>query len=46
LLAAKEVLRRLGVFSSACLRQPVGESLDDQDRRELDAIMDRMGPPF
>jgi 4-hydroxy-tetrahydrodipicolinate synthase len=46
MLAAKEVLRRLGVFGNACLRQPAGENLDDQDRRELDAIMDRMGPPF
>lgn len=46
LLAAKEVLRRVGIFTSANLREPAGEKLDDQDCRELDAIMDTMGPPF
>jgi 4-hydroxy-tetrahydrodipicolinate synthase len=46
LLAAKEVLRRLGVFEHACLREPAGERLDAQDLRELDAVMDTMGPPF
>jgi 4-hydroxy-tetrahydrodipicolinate synthase len=46
LLAAKEVLRRLGVFEHACLREPAGERLDAQDLRELDTIMDAMGPPF
>jgi 4-hydroxy-tetrahydrodipicolinate synthase len=46
LLGAKEVLRRLGVFKAAHLREPAGEYLDEQDHRELAAIMERMGPPF
>jgi dihydrodipicolinate synthase/N-acetylneuraminate lyase len=46
LLGAKEVLRRIGVFKSAYLREPAGPSLDEQDHRELSAIMERMGPPF
>ena len=46
LLGAKEVLRRLGVIRTAQLRQPASEALDEQDHRELDAIMERMGPPF
>ena len=46
LLASKEVLRRIGVFSSAHLREPGGETLDDQDLRELDTIMEAMGPPY
>jgi 4-hydroxy-tetrahydrodipicolinate synthase len=46
LLAAKEVLRRIGVFSEACLREPAGETLDEQDHRELTAIMEAMGPPY
>jgi 4-hydroxy-tetrahydrodipicolinate synthase len=46
LLASKEVLRRIGIFSSAHLREPSGETLDDQDLRELDAIMELMGPPY
>jgi 4-hydroxy-tetrahydrodipicolinate synthase len=46
LLGAKEVLRRIGVFKAANLREPAGPSLDEQDHRELSAIMERMGPPF
>ncbi|MFN8514596.1 MAG: dihydrodipicolinate synthase family protein [Chloroflexia bacterium] len=46
LLGTKEVLRRLGVFKAAHLRAPVNEALDDQDHRELTAIMERMGPPY
>ncbi|HET8628640.1 MAG TPA: dihydrodipicolinate synthase family protein [Thermomicrobiales bacterium] len=46
LLGAKEVLRRLGVFKAAHLREPAGEYLDEQDHRELTAIMERMGPPY
>lgn len=46
LLGTKEVLRRLGVFKAAHLRSPVNEALDEQDHRELTAIMERMGPPY
>lgn len=46
LLGTKEVLRRLGVFKAAHLRQPAAERLDDDDHRELSAIMARMGPPY
>lgn len=46
LLGAKEVLRRLGIFKAAYLREPAGQRLDEQDRRELSAIMERMGPPY
>jgi 4-hydroxy-tetrahydrodipicolinate synthase len=46
LLAAKEVLRRAGVFKAAHLREPSSERLDAQDHRELDAILEKMGPPF
>lgn len=46
LLGTKEVLRRLGVFKVARLREPSGQSLDEQDHRELSAIMERMGPPY
>lgn len=46
LLGTKEVLRRLGVFGAAHLREPVGEALDAHDHRELTAIMARMGPPY
>lgn len=45
-LGAKEVLRRLGVFKAAHLREPRGEVLDAQDHRELSIIMERMGPPY
>ncbi len=46
LLGAKEVLRRLGVFKVAYLREPAGQRMDEQDHRELSAIMERMGPPY
>jgi dihydrodipicolinate synthase/N-acetylneuraminate lyase len=46
LLGTKEVLRRLGIFKAAHLREPANEHLDDQDHRELSAIMERMGPPY
>lgn len=46
LLGAKEVLRRIGIFTAANLRQPAGSRLDEQDHRELSAIMERMGPPY
>jgi len=46
LLGAKEVLRRLGVFKAANLRQPATDRLDEQDHRELSALMERMGPPY
>ncbi|HET8522368.1 MAG TPA: dihydrodipicolinate synthase family protein [Thermomicrobiales bacterium] len=46
LLGAKEVLKRVGVFKAAHLRQPVDQCLDEQDHRELSALMERMGPPF
>src|SRR5205814_5320408 len=34
LLAAKEVLRRVGVFKVAALREPAGEQLDERDHAE------------
>ena len=43
---SKEVLRRLGVFKAAHLREPSNERMDEQDQRELSAIMERMGPPY
>jgi 4-hydroxy-tetrahydrodipicolinate synthase len=46
LLGAKEVLRRMGVFKGAYLREPADQHLDDQDHRELTAILERMGPPY
>jgi 4-hydroxy-tetrahydrodipicolinate synthase len=46
LLGAKEVLRRIGVFKVTRLREPAGPLLDEQDHRELSAIMERMGPPY
>jgi 4-hydroxy-tetrahydrodipicolinate synthase len=45
-LGAKEVLRRIGVFKAARLREPAGPPLDEYDLRELSAIMERMGPPY
>ena len=46
LLCAKEVLRRVGVFKAAHLREPGGQTMDEQDHRELTTIMERMGPPY
>jgi dihydrodipicolinate synthase/N-acetylneuraminate lyase len=46
LLCAKEVLRRIGVFKAARMRQPDGSRMDEQDHRELTVLMERMGPPF
>lgn len=46
LLGAKEVLRRVGIFKAARLREPCGETLDEHDHRELTRIMERMGPPY
>ncbi|HEX5417601.1 MAG TPA: dihydrodipicolinate synthase family protein [Chloroflexota bacterium] len=46
LLAAKEVLRRAGVFKSAHLRQPANDTLDSDDLRELSIILETMGPPY
>ncbi|MBC7236695.1 MAG: dihydrodipicolinate synthase family protein [Chloroflexi bacterium] len=46
LIGAKEVLRRLGIFKVACLREPVDQYLDEQDHRELSIIMEHMGPPY
>ena len=42
ILTAKEVLRRIGVFKAAYLREPTGPVLDEQDQRELSAILERM----
>jgi dihydrodipicolinate synthase/N-acetylneuraminate lyase len=46
LIGAKEVLRRIGVFKAAHLRQPVDQFLDEHDHRELSAVMESMGPPY
>jgi 4-hydroxy-tetrahydrodipicolinate synthase len=46
LLGAKEVLRRIGVFRTAHLREPCDERMDEHDHRELSEIMERMGPPY
>lgn len=46
LLGAKEILRRIGVFKAACLREPADEWLDEHDHRELSVLMERMGPPY
>jgi 4-hydroxy-tetrahydrodipicolinate synthase len=46
ILGTKEVLRRIGVFKAAYLREPAGPVLDEQDHRELSAILERMGPPY
>ena len=42
----KEVLVRRGVFSSARMRQPGCVELDDDDQRELDAILKKLEPLF
>jgi len=41
----KEILRRQGIFKTACVREP-GQIMDVYDQRELTAIMDAVGPPF
>lgn len=46
LLGTKEVLRRLGIFKAAYLREPSGQHLDEQDHRELSQILETMGPPY
>jgi 4-hydroxy-tetrahydrodipicolinate synthase len=46
LAASKEVLRRIGVIKNAHLREPKDQILDEQDLRELAAIMETMGPPY
>jgi 4-hydroxy-tetrahydrodipicolinate synthase len=46
LLAAKEVLRRQGVFSAAYLREPAQHVMDERDLDELTTIMETMGPPY
>ncbi|MGH2461103.1 MAG: dihydrodipicolinate synthase family protein [Chloroflexota bacterium] len=46
LLGAKEVLRRVGVFKAAHLREPAGQRLDEHDHRELSALLEKMGPPY
>lgn len=46
-LGAKEVLRRRGIFRSACLRAPAeAPPLDEYDHRELSALMEAMGEPY
>ena len=42
----KEVLVRRGVFASAKLRTPGGQTLDEGDHRELDIILDDLRPLF
>jgi dihydrodipicolinate synthase/N-acetylneuraminate lyase len=46
LLGAKEVLRRIGVFKAARLREPSSETMDEHDHRALSRIMEQMGPPY
>lgn len=46
LLSAKEVLRRIGVFKTARLREPSNEMMDEHDHRALSELMERMGPPY
>jgi dihydrodipicolinate synthase/N-acetylneuraminate lyase len=46
LLGAKEVLRRIGVFKIARLREPCDEGMDEYDHRELSRILEQMGPPY
>ena len=46
LLGAKEVLRRVGVFKAAYLREPAGQCLDEHDHGELSALLEAMGPPY
>ena len=46
LLGAKEVLRRIGVFKAAHLREPCDETMDEHDHSALSRLMERMGPPY
>jgi 4-hydroxy-tetrahydrodipicolinate synthase len=46
LLAAKEVLRRQGIFSAAHLREPAQHTMDTRDLEELTLVMEAMGPPY
>jgi dihydrodipicolinate synthase/N-acetylneuraminate lyase len=46
ILGAKEILRRIGVFKAAYLREQEDVWLDEHDHRELSALMERMGPPY
>ena len=46
LLGAKEVLRRIGVFKAARLREPCNETMDEHDHRALSQVMEQMGPPY
>ncbi len=46
LLAAKEVLRRQGIFSAAHLREPAQHTMDARDLEELTSIMEAMGPSY
>lgn len=46
LRVCKEVLVRRGVFKSAAMRMPGAMSLDAEDKRELEAIMDTLRPLF
>jgi len=46
LAVSKEVLRRIGVIRHSHLREPKDQTLDEQDRIELAAIMEAMGPPY
>ena len=46
ILCAKEVLRRIGIFKAAHLREPAEYRMDEQDQAELTAVMERMGPPY
>lgn len=46
ILSAKEVLRRLGIFKTAQMREPAGIFLDADDHKELSAIMEQMGASY
>jgi 4-hydroxy-tetrahydrodipicolinate synthase len=46
ILGAKEILRRIGIFKAAYLREQEDVWLDEHDHRELSALMEQMGPPF
>jgi len=46
LRVCKEILVRRGVFESAAMRMPGVMSLDAEDERELDAVIDTLRPLF